>query len=91
MNKFHTPIGRLQPTIRLRRAIFGSAPAVIVAGWLAFFCRVEGAGPPEWLDVRDCGASGSIFKTSATAMAGSNQVTVTEVGDFKVEIGRAHV
>ena len=37
-----------------------------------------------WLDVRDCGASGSEFTTTASTTAGSNQITVAAVGDFKV-------
>lgn len=40
-----------------------------------------------WLNVRDCGASGSQFRTTASAVAGSKQITVTEVGDFRVGQG----
>ncbi len=37
-----------------------------------------------WLNVKDVGASGSEFETTATATAGLNQITVTNPGDFKV-------
>jgi hypothetical protein len=37
-----------------------------------------------WLNVKDMGATGSVFETTATATAGSNQVTVANTGDFKV-------
>ncbi|MCX6910543.1 MAG: right-handed parallel beta-helix repeat-containing protein [Verrucomicrobia bacterium] len=38
----------------------------------------------QWLNVRDCGASGSAFETTAATTAGSKQITVKYVGDFKV-------
>ncbi len=37
-----------------------------------------------WLNVRDGGASGSVFETTAAATAGSPQITVEQVGDFQV-------
>ena len=37
-----------------------------------------------WLNVRDFGASGSKFETVALTVAGSNQITVAQVGDFQV-------
>ena len=40
-----------------------------------------------WLNVRDCGASGSKFQTMAATKNGSGQITVTNVGDFKVGQG----
>ncbi|MFA7173063.1 MAG: hypothetical protein WC340_06565 [Kiritimatiellia bacterium] len=40
-----------------------------------------------WLDVRDFGASGSKFQTTATTLADSDQITVADVGDFKVGQG----
>ncbi len=40
-----------------------------------------------WLNVRDYGASGSIFETTAAATAGSQQITVANVGDFQVGQG----
>ena len=43
--------------------------------------------PGDWLNVRDCGASGSKFETTASTTAGSNRVTVREVGDFQVGQG----
>ena len=42
------------------------------------------AGTGGWLNVRDVGASGSEFETTATTAAGSNQITVADVGDFQV-------
>lgn len=45
------------------------------------FAQIEGA---EWLNVRDFGASGSRFETIAATTAGSKQITVKNVGDFKV-------
>ncbi|OHE82334.1 MAG: hypothetical protein A2107_12335 [Verrucomicrobia bacterium GWF2_62_7] len=41
----------------------------------------------EWLNVRDCGASGSAFETTASTTTGSKQITVKNVGDFKVGQG----
>lgn len=43
--------------------------------------------PTAWLDVRDVGASGSKFETTAATTDGSKQVTVKSVGDFKVGQG----
>ena len=40
-----------------------------------------------WLNARDCGASGSTFQTSAATTSGSGQITVANVGDFKVGQG----
>ena len=40
-----------------------------------------------WLNARDCGASGSIFQTTSVTKSGSRQITVTNVGDFKVGQG----
>ena len=42
---------------------------------------------PGWLSVVELGASGSKFQTAATTTAGSRQVTVTQVGDFKAGQG----
>ena len=47
---------------------------------------VQAAGP-DWLNVRDFGTSGSEFETTATTTAGSKQITVANVGDFKVGQG----
>jgi hypothetical protein len=41
----------------------------------------------SWVNARDCGASGSQFSTSAVTVAGSNQITVKDVGDFQVGQG----
>lgn len=45
------------------------------------------AGEPGWLDVADCGASGSAYQTTAATAAGSKEITVAQVGDFKVGQG----
>jgi hypothetical protein len=45
------------------------------------------AGDNGWLNVRDCGASGSTFQTTASTNSGSRQITVADVGDFKVGQG----
>lgn len=42
---------------------------------------------PNWLNAADFAASGSTFSTDATTTAGSNQITVKDVGDFKVGQG----
>lgn len=41
------------------------------------------AAPNGWFNVRDFGASGSKFETTATTTAGSNQITVAQVGDLQ--------
>lgn len=40
-----------------------------------------------WLDVRECGASGSRFETTATTTTGSMTIAVADIGDFKVGQG----
>jgi hypothetical protein len=45
------------------------------------------AGAADWLDARECGASGSRFETTAATADGSKQITVANVGDFKVGQG----
>ncbi|MEN6641179.1 MAG: hypothetical protein ABFE08_01900 [Armatimonadia bacterium] len=40
-----------------------------------------------WVNARDCGASGSQYSTGAVTVAGSNQITVQDVGDFQVGQG----
>ena len=48
-----------------------------------------------WLNVKDFGASGSEFETTATTTAGSDQVTVAEVGDLRagqrVSVSRCNI
>jgi len=41
----------------------------------------------EWLNAKDCGASGSKYETDAAATEGSAQITVADVGDFQVGQG----
>ena len=40
-----------------------------------------------WLNVQDCGASGSEFQTIASTVSGSRQITVADIGDFEVGQG----
>ena len=40
-------------------------------------------GSDGWLDVRDFGASGSEFETAASTTAGSDRITVADVGDLR--------
>ena len=54
-----------------------------VLGLLAYKAQAEGPSS-GWLNVRDCGASGSEFTTTAATTAGSNQIVVKDAGDFKV-------
>jgi hypothetical protein len=43
--------------------------------------------PAGWLNVMEAGASGSKFQTGATLTAGSKEITVADVGDFRVGQG----
>jgi hypothetical protein len=54
---------------------------------LLLACGLVQAGGVELLNVHDCGASGSAFETTASTTAGSKQITVKNVGDFKVSQG----
>ena len=57
---------------------------------LLLFCVEAAAGAaegPGWLNVRECGASGSRFETTGTTTAGSNQVAVKDAGDFRAGQG----
>lgn len=45
------------------------------------------AAEDGWLNARDCGASGSQFSTTATAVAGAKTITVADPGDFQVGQG----
>lgn len=74
----------------MRRHIIRSARQgawlVIVLGMT---CRAVASDQAQgnWLNARDFGASGSKFETPATTTAGSNQITVADVGDFQVGQG----
>ncbi len=75
---------------KLKRGDFGKmmkAPSVIATGLLAFLCGLVGANGQDRINVRDCGASGSKFETTAATADGSKQITVANVGDFKVGQG----
>ncbi len=41
----------------------------------------------EWLNAKDCGASGSKYETAASTEAGSRRITVADAGDFAVGQG----
>ncbi len=43
----------------------------------------DGASGDQWLNVRDCGVSGSAFETVAVTTAGARRITVADPGDFK--------
>lgn len=45
------------------------------------------AAQDSWINVREVGASGSDFSTSASTTAGSKEITVEDVGDFAVGQG----
>ena len=67
----------------------GIVSALVLASFDAFgqAPAPASAAPGGWLNVQDLGASGSEFQTTATTTAGSNQITVADVGDFKVGQG----
>lgn len=45
------------------------------------------ADASAWINVRETGASGSKFESPASTQAGSNKITVNDVGDFRVGQG----
>ena len=45
------------------------------------------ANAADWIDARDCGASGSKFETTAATMERSKQIVVKNAGDFKAGQG----
>ena len=49
--------------------------------------RIDMGGAGQWFNVRDFGASGSEFEAIASTTAGSNQIVVKDIGDFKVGQG----
>ena len=63
------------------------SPVILSIVLQAVWPGLAQTGAADWLNVRDCGASGSKFETTAETTAGSNQITVTNVGDFKVGQG----
>ncbi|MFH0797482.1 MAG: hypothetical protein V2A65_10615 [Candidatus Omnitrophota bacterium] len=44
---------------------------------------MEHSGSSQWLNVIECGASGSGFETTVATTAGSRQITTLNVGDFR--------
>ncbi|MCX6898062.1 MAG: hypothetical protein NT105_05105 [Verrucomicrobia bacterium] len=63
-----------------------SLPLLSIA-LLSFICGFTQADGADLLNARDCGASGSKFETVAATTDGSKQITVKDVGDFKVGQG----
>lgn len=59
----------------------------VAFGVAAFSASAWADGRAEWLDVRSFGASGSKFETKGSTTAGSRQISVEDVGDFKVGQG----
>ncbi|MDD4016704.1 MAG: hypothetical protein PHV28_02055 [Kiritimatiellae bacterium] len=43
--------------------------------------------PQEWLNAKECGASGSRYETTASTEAGSRRIKVADAGDFQVGQG----
>jgi hypothetical protein len=71
---------------RFVRALVSHLGGVSVFGMCGIFALAASGGEPThpgWINVRDCGASGSRFETVASTTAGSKRVTVREVGDFQ--------
>ncbi len=54
---------------------------------MTFWLAAASGQTNAWLNVHDFGASGSTFETTAATTAGSKQIAVTNVGDFKVGHG----
>ena len=54
-------------------------------GWLGatLVAAAAAAQPGEWLNVKEFGASGSRYETTAATSAGSKQITVPNPGDFQ--------
>ncbi|MFA5190728.1 MAG: hypothetical protein WC740_08380 [Verrucomicrobiia bacterium] len=55
--------------------------------FLFLTCCFAEASAADWINARDLGASGSKFETTAKTTDGSKQITVANVGDFKVGQG----
>ena len=64
---------------------------LVVVAWIAAIVDATTApatgGSENWINVCDFGASGSKFETTAATTADSKQITVANVGDFKVGQG----
>ncbi|MBI5687313.1 MAG: hypothetical protein HZC54_19745 [Verrucomicrobia bacterium] len=64
-----------------------NSPALFNIIALAVCLTLTQAAAAEWLNARDFGVSGSKFETKAATTASSKQITVANVGDFKVGQG----
>ena len=74
----------LMPDVPFRLALgvaAGGTADIADAQLLPQRLDVEGAG--QWLNVRDFGATGSAFESKAAVTAGSQKITVADVGDFQ--------
>ena len=61
---------------------------ILTAALLSIGATVLRADTPAgWLNVKELGASGSEFQTTAKTTAGSKQIVVAQAGDFKVGQG----
>lgn len=61
--------------------------AAFLIGLLGLASWASAADADSWLNASDCGASGSQATTTAATVAGSHQITVAAVGDFRVGQG----
>ena len=77
---------RLFAVLALGSVSFAAAPLAIVYS-TAYAAAANTQPPGDWLNVRDCGASGSQFETTAATTAGSKQITIANAGDFQVGQG----
>ena len=63
-------------SFRVRWFVAIVLPAVLLS-------RAAGAEPQRWLNVKDCGASGSVVEAKAASTAGAKQITLLGRGDFQ--------
>ena len=76
-------VARSRVSSSFRRWLLDTALSVALLVAVA----VTAEEPSHWLNVRDCGASGSKFETTTATFDGLKQMTVANVGDFKVGQG----
>ena len=69
----------------LSALVVGIAACVLTSGTCG--AAPEPGIPDLWLNVRDCGASGSEYSTTAATTKGEKTITVAEIGDFQVGQG----
>ena len=66
---------------------YGLRRVSVLIGVLVLALAERPGRAADWLNVRDFGASGSKFETAASTTAGSKQIVVKDVGDFRVGQG----